>query len=136
VNIKEFYDRDERRRASDEIEVGDSWLDENDQSATYQVSWIKQTKEIYALREPPAPMRKDALGETIAVSIPDESLEVEVLGLISSEEELQELLRGWQQAMREPNSLAWVRERLRSHRPSHDPGGRPPKQGEREIPGA
>jgi hypothetical protein len=49
MDIEEFYDQDPRRRASDEIEFGREWS-ENDRR--FEVSWVADTGEVYVMAEP------------------------------------------------------------------------------------
>jgi hypothetical protein len=98
MDIEEFYDQDPRRRASDEIEFGREWS-ENDRR--FEVSWVADTGELYVMAEPYS--RRE---------ISTESVTVEVLGVINGRDAINAALSGWQEAMAQPNSLAWVRERV------------------------
>ena len=98
MDIEEFYDQDPRRRASDEIEFGREWS-ENDRR--FEVSWVAATGEVYVMAEPYS--RRE---------ISTESVTVEVLGVIKGRDAINSALAGWQEAMAKPNSLAWVRERV------------------------
>jgi hypothetical protein len=98
MDIEEFYDQDPRRRASDEIEFGREWS-ENDRR--FEVSWVADTGELYLMAEPYS--RRE---------ISTESVTVEVLGVIEGRGAINSALAGWREAMAEPNSLAWVRERV------------------------
>ena len=98
MDIEEFYDRDPRRRASDEVEFGREWS-END--LRFEVSWIADTGELYVMAEPYS--RRE---------LSTASVTVEVLGIIKGRDAINSLLAGWREAMPKPNSLAWVRERV------------------------
>jgi hypothetical protein len=98
MDIEEFYDQDPRRRASDEIEFGREWS-ENDRR--FEVSWVADTGEVYVMAEPYS-----------RHEISTESVTVEVLGVIEGRDAINSALAGWQEAMAKPNSLAWVRERV------------------------
>jgi hypothetical protein len=98
MDIEEFYDQDPRRRASDEIEFGREWS-ENDRRS--EVSWVADTGEVYVMAEPYS--RRE---------ISTESVTVEVLGVIKGRDAIDSALAGWREAMAKPNSLAWVRERV------------------------
>jgi hypothetical protein len=98
MDIEEFYDQDPRRRASDEIEFGREW---SDNELRFEVSWVADTGEVYVMAEPYS--RRE---------ISTESVTVEVLGVIKARDAIDSALAGWQEAMAEPNSLAWVRERV------------------------
>jgi hypothetical protein len=99
MDIEEFYDQDPRRRASDEIEFGREWS-ENDRR--FEVSWVADTGEVYVMAEPYSRRHE----------ISTESVTVEVLGVIDGRDAINSALAGWQEAMAEPDSLAWVRERV------------------------
>jgi hypothetical protein len=98
MDIEEFYDQDPRRRASDEIEFGRKWS-ENDRR--FEVSWVADTGELYVMAEPYS--RRE---------ISTESVTVEVLGVIEGRDTINAALSGWQEAMAQPNGLTWVRERV------------------------
>jgi hypothetical protein len=52
VNIEEFYDGDQRRRTSPEVNYGKSWGDPEGQGRiTWQVNWLSETGEVYALSQ-------------------------------------------------------------------------------------
>ena len=98
MDIEEFYDQDPRRRASDETEFGREWS-END--VRFEVSWIADTGEVYAMAEPYS--RRE---------ISTESVTVEVLGVIKGRDAINSALAGWREAMAKPNSLTWMRARV------------------------
>ena len=98
MDIEEFYDEDPRRRASDEIEFGREWSEDD---RRFEVSWVADTGELYVMAEPYSQR-----------GISTESVTVEVLGVINGRDVVDSALAGWQDAMAEPNSLAWVRERV------------------------
>ena len=52
MNIEEFYEADERRRRSEEIELGTEWHDRD--GVRHEVSWVADTGELYVMREPAA----------------------------------------------------------------------------------
>jgi hypothetical protein len=96
MNIEEFYDQDPRRRASDEVEFGREWTEHH---ARFEVAWIAETGEVYAMAEP-------------LHSLSTQSMTVEVLGVVEGRDSIDAALDGWEDAMTEPDSLAWVRTRL------------------------
>jgi hypothetical protein len=98
MDIEEFYDQDPRRQASEEIEFGREWY-ENDER--FEVAWVADTGEVYAMAEP-----YNRRGVTT------ESVTVEVLAVIEGREAINSVLMGWQAAMSQPDSLAWVRARV------------------------
>src|ERR687897_656478 len=97
MDIEEFYDQDPRRRASDEIEFGREWF-ENDRR--FEVSWVAATGEVYVMAEPYS--RREISTESVTV----------VLGVVKGRDAINSALAGWQEAMAKPNSLAWVGERV------------------------
>jgi len=98
MDVEEFYEQDPRRRASDEIEFGREWY-ENDMR--FEVAWVADTGEVYAMAEPYS--RRE---------ISTESVTVEILGVIEGRDAVNSVLMGWQDAMSQPESLAWVRARV------------------------
>jgi hypothetical protein len=85
VDVEEFYDQDPRRRTSDEIEFGREW---SEQDMRFEVAWVADTGELYAMAEPYS--RR---------GISTESVTIEVLGVVEGRERVNTLLRGWQDAM-------------------------------------
>jgi hypothetical protein len=98
MDIEEFYDEDPRRQASEEIEFGREWY-ENDER--FEVAWVADTGEVYAMAEPYS--RR---------GVSTESVTVEVFAVIEGRDAINSVLTGWQDAMSQPNSLAWVRARI------------------------
>lgn len=137
MDIEEFYEKDPRRRASQEIEMGHGWRVAGQDGFLYQVSWIEATGEVYSMREPQLPPGADIFGDVWPNAPSEESETVEVLGKIGSRDQLDSVLLGWQEAMEQEDSLRWVRSRLAEHqpRPLQDTPP-PPEEGVEEIPGA
>ena len=50
MDIEQFYEADERRRRSEELELGTEWHDAT--GARYEVSWVADTGELYVMFEP------------------------------------------------------------------------------------
>jgi hypothetical protein len=98
MDIEEFYDQDPRRQASDEIEFGREWY-END--GRFEVAWVADTGEVYAMAEP-----YDRRGVTT------QSVTVEIMAVIEGRDAITSVLDGWRAAMAQPDSLAWVRTRI------------------------
>jgi hypothetical protein len=98
MDIEEFYDQDPRRRASEEIEFGREWSEDD---RRFEVSWVADTGELYVMAEPYS-----------RHEIATESVTVEVLGVINGRDAINSTLAGWREAMAKPNSLAWVRDRV------------------------
>ena len=108
MNIEEFYDQDPRRQSSEEVEFGRDWSESDD--PLREVSWIADTGEVYAMLEPYS--RR---------AVETEMLTVEVLGVVSGRDAIERALAGWQDAMSQPNSFSWVRERVAAAAQSPDP---------------
>ena len=98
MDIDEFYEQNPSRRASEETEFGREWS-ENDMQ--FEVSWIADTGEVYAMAEPFSRHEISA-----------ESVTVEILGVVHGRDIIDALLTGWRDEMEKPNSLAWVRARV------------------------
>ncbi|MGZ8734346.1 MAG: hypothetical protein ACXW1M_04105 [Acidimicrobiia bacterium] len=110
VDIEQFYEEDPRRRASEESEFGRDWHDGD--GVRYEISWVRDTGELYAMSEPAGSIISDGLGDENIVPMAANLVLVEVLGTIDAAEEVQQVLSGWPEAMTGPDSLAWVRDRL------------------------
>jgi hypothetical protein len=118
VDIEEFYDADPRRRSSAEIEFGAEWRDLH--GVRFEVSWVEDTGELYVMREPAPDGWATPFGG-IHVRHAHGADEQEVAGMtvvvvatVEARDRVESLLTGWQEAMGEPDSVAWLVERLRS----------------------
>jgi hypothetical protein len=113
MDIDEFYEADERRRQSTEIELGTEWRDTSD--VRYELNWVEDTGELYALREAPGSQWLDLFG-AIHVNTKDDApnvgMSVAIVGIIAGRDDLERILSGWEQAMDEPDSISWVAQRL------------------------
>jgi hypothetical protein len=130
VNVKEFYDGDSRRRGSAEVAYGLKWQSAADRSVLFGLHWVEDTREIYALREPQSQWIVNHYGDAFPVSlgIKDDAYWVEILGWAETEAILDEALEGWEAQMDQPDSLQWVRSRLkdaeaRTAKPEEADGG-------------
>jgi hypothetical protein len=117
VDIEEFYDADPRRRSSPELELGREWRDA--QGVRHELSWVEDTGELYVMREPPTSGWATPFGG-IHVShahSADEKeiagMTVKVLGTVPERSRVEEILAGWEDAIGQPDSVAWLVERLR-----------------------
>ncbi len=108
MDLEQFYSADERRRHSEELEFGREWTDDRGRC---EISWVADTGEVYAMREPPGEVVGDFIGDTI-VRGSGQQLEIEVLGVVPDRDAIGAVMSGWEDAMRNDNSLAWVRERV------------------------
>jgi hypothetical protein len=98
MDIEQFYDADPRRRASDEVQFGREWAEG---SMYFEVAWIADTGELYAMAEP-----YDRRG------VNTESVTVEILAVVEGRAAIDAAMAGWQEAMSGADSLAWVRARV------------------------
>ncbi|MGZ8752467.1 MAG: hypothetical protein ACXW1S_05750, partial [Acidimicrobiia bacterium] len=108
MDIEQFYEEDPRRRASEESEFGRDWHDRD--GVRYEISWVRDTGELYVMSEPAGSIISDGLGDENIVPMPANLVLVEVLGTIDSVDAVQRALSGWPEAMTGPDSLAWVRD--------------------------
>jgi hypothetical protein len=121
MDIEEFYEADERRRRSEEVEIGTDWHD--DKNVRYELSWVADTGELYVMGEPNAYMSEDLFGGIHEASLPTGAVTVAVVGWIADRARVEQVLDGWQGAMAEPNSVSWLTERLRPQSVPRQPPG-------------
>jgi len=114
VDIEEFYDEDERRRSSAELELGREWRDRY--GVRYELNWVEDTGELYVMREPVPHEWADPFGG-IHVKKDDETvvegMTVAVVGTVAARADLEAAIAGWEDAMDQPDSVGWLVERLR-----------------------
>lgn len=110
MDIESFYEQNEARRESAEFEFGGEWTDASDNE--YELSWVEATGELYLMVEPDALVTEDMFGDFLVSDEPVNDLTVVVIGKVPSLAALEDLLEGWEEAMLEENSLAWLYERL------------------------
>jgi hypothetical protein len=110
MDIETFYEQNEARRESAEFEFGNEWTDKTDNE--YELSWVEATGELYLMVEPDAVVSEDIFGDFYVSNEPVTDLTVVIIGKVGSKAALEDLLEGWEEAMLEDNSLAWLRERL------------------------
>lgn len=112
MNIHEFYEADARRRESDERQYGDGWTERRDPHATYRLSRVVDTGEVYSVREPHAGGILARYLDQLGLRQADvNELTVEIYGTFA-EAETEKALAGWEEAMGQTNSLDWVCSRL------------------------
>jgi hypothetical protein len=110
VDLEAFYDADPRRRHSEELEFGNDWTD---RGARTQVSWVEDTGELYAMRDPLGGLQSDVIGDMRATPVEEEQLTVEVLGVVNGRDAIASVMSGWEKAMvADANSITWVRDRI------------------------
>jgi hypothetical protein len=116
MDIEAFYDADARRRPSAELELGTEWHDGHD--VRYELNYVEDTGELYVMQEPPPHEWADPFGGVYvwATSNTDEKkMIVRVVATMETVGQLHQVLEGWQDKMNEPNSVAWLADRLRTH---------------------
>ena len=119
MDIEDFYDGDERRRRSAELELGREWRDQH--GVRYELNWVEDTGELYVMREPVPFETVDPFGGIhVAGSRKVDQTEVEgmtvsVVGVVSSRDQLESAVDGWEKAMVGQDSVAWLIDRLRQY---------------------
>ena len=113
MDIEQFYSADERRRQSSEVEFGNNWFDAK--GNRYELSWVEDTGELYAMLEPvPEADSWSPFGDIEVEDVKVDSLVVIVLGTIVTQVEVEQLLDGWADHMAQPDGVHWVAERLQA----------------------
>lgn len=112
MNIEEFYDADERRRESQELELGSDWSDAT--GRRYDLGYVVATGELYLMAAPVAEVYEDTFGDTGVIPEQVDELSVEILGIVPTTDEMHTLLEGWQSAMSTRGSVEWLRSKLRN----------------------
>lgn len=110
MDIEQFYDADPRRRASDEEQFGRDWT--GDDGVLWEINWVIDTGEVYAMREVVEPGGMDPVGDTWVQELPTELVTVEILGIVADRGSLDRALEGWREEMVRPGSIQWVRDRI------------------------
>ena len=111
MDIEEFYAADERRRHSAELEFGRDW---SDAGRRCEVSWVEDTGELYLMREPDGAVVGDAFGDMVVRHVSEHDLGVEILGVVPGRDAISAVMSGWEQQMRKPDGIAWLRDRIDS----------------------
>ncbi len=119
-SLARFYNADERRLRSRELDVG-LWWREHVDGPLHRAAWVSDTGELYLVR----------LGPT-----DDGGGLVEVLAQVEDRALLDGLLDGWRERCGEPRSLQWLRERVALRLPASVDGapGRPRESAPRGRP--
>jgi hypothetical protein len=112
MDIEDFYDADPRRRHSEEVPFGRDWTDAD--GVRWEVNWVVDTGELYAMKEPMEPVEVDPLGDPFVPDMPMELVTVEVLGVVEGRDAVHAALEGWHAAMAGADSISWLRSRLPS----------------------
>lgn len=106
TTLEAFYDLDERRRRSRELDFGVWWRWHRH---VYRVTFVEATGELIAvqLSAPHVQLIPD-VGLAIMAGEP---VRVLVLAIVDGEERAEQLLDGWADVCGGADSLAWVAER-------------------------
>jgi hypothetical protein len=123
MDIEAFYDENPARRASEEFEFGRDWTD--DEQYRCEVSWVQDTGELYLMTAPVEPIVADGAGDEFVQRLPTRAVTVEVLDTVPSIESVEAMLAGWADAMPEPGSVRWVRDRVAGGAPAAGEAARP-----------
>lgn len=110
MDIETFYEQNEARRESAEFELGSEWTDTSDNE--YELSWVEATGELYLMVEPDVVVTEDIFGDFLVSDETISDLTVVIIAKVASLAALEDQLRGWEDAMLEENSLAWLYERF------------------------
>lgn len=111
MNIEEFYEVDERRRDSQEIELGNEWHDEA--GHRFDLSYVVDTGELYLMAAPDAEAVEDGFGDIkVDDHEPIGALTVTIVAVIETLDEVHTVLDGWQDEMGKPASTTWLAARL------------------------
>jgi hypothetical protein len=116
MDIAGFYEADERRRDSEELELGTEWHDAA--ARRYILSYVVDTGELYLMAAPDADAIEDAFGDIAVDQEPVEGLVVEIVATIGTIDELHRAVEGWESAMDGPSSVEWLRARLDGRSPA------------------
>src|SRR4051794_37459850 len=110
MDIDDFYDADPRRRRSEEQQFGQDWHDAR--GCRYEINWVQDTGELYAMSDEPGAIFYDPFGDVVAEKVSDEALGVRVIARIASRADVDELMRDWSQAMSQADSIRWLTQRI------------------------
>lgn len=117
MNIEQFYDENPARRASEEVEYGRDWHDQS--GIRFELSWVKETGEVYVLVEPvpkewATPFGGIHVRKTHRIDEDEvHEMSVSILGVVRDQSVFESVLEGWQEVMAIPDSIGWVVDRLR-----------------------
>ena len=112
MDIESFYDQNEARRESAEIEFGNRWTDASDNY--YELTWVEATGELFLMLEPEAVVSEDIFGDFLISDEEIGEISVVVIAKVGSLTAVEDALQGWEDVMEEEDSLAWLYERFPS----------------------
>ncbi len=110
MDLEAFYEENEARRESEEIEFGSDWTDAD--GVFYELTWIEATGELYLMTEPEAELFEDAFGDFVVDDADPSDLTVVVISQLDSLNAVESALAGWEEAMIQENSLSWLHQRF------------------------
>lgn len=113
MDIEEFYDANEQRRESEEIELGSQWRDAAGHN--YELNYVVDTGELYLMAMPSPDLIEDPFGDMAVDSEPVEDLTVEVIAVVPTLDEVHKTILGWEHEMQEAASVDWLRNALRAY---------------------
>jgi len=119
LDIEEFYDGDERRRTSEELQFGEDWHDSH--GRRYELNWVADTGEVYVMADDPPPVWSDPFGDVMALPVDADDLGVRVLTVVNDRDDLLRRLEGWREAMALPDGVSWLVEHLLAPPPAAAP---------------
>jgi hypothetical protein len=115
--LEHFYGNP-RRQDSREIRFGSGWRSSKFSQLEFVVFWIAETQELCLLRAPARDVQSDGVFSRFILGVPphvnpqplgDGEVTVEVLRTLP-EEGLEKLLQGWQEQMKDPAGVEWLRD--------------------------
>jgi hypothetical protein len=115
MDIGQFYDADDRRRQSAEVELGTEWRDA--QGVRYELNWIEDTGELYVMMEPAPPEWEGPFGDIHVQTgdrAPIDGMTVFVAAKVGSHDQLEQILDGWPAAMEGSDGVSWLADRLKA----------------------
>jgi hypothetical protein len=97
ASLDAFYEAGGQRRSlSIEHDFGVMWREGTRRRPRYRLSWVEATGELY----------------TLALSEFEHQRKIELLGIVDTHEQVEQLLMGWETLPFGESTLDWVRERL------------------------
>lgn len=126
-----FFERSDRLHSERRI-YGESWRSKEDRNAAYELSWIADTNETCLVRQPLDELGVEDAGFDFAsqmilavwsflrfrrrsrIVYPG----VAVVATRFDQRQLDERLRGWQQAIRGRDSVSWLLDHLSANQPN------------------
>lgn len=113
-DLDRFYELDERRRRSPEVDYGVWW---RWHGCNYRITWVEATGELIAVRLGPTQVRRIggvSHADGLLALFAGEPMDVYVLATLADRDTAERVLEGWADACGQPDSLAWVARRLES----------------------